>query len=64
MSGEQDRTIWCFVNRLGYAPFPVRVAESANIDYFKEAIKEKFGFSGVGSPRMILWKVRVFYVQA
>jgi hypothetical protein len=62
MPGEQTRTLWCIVHP-DQAPAPVRVPESADIDYFKEAIKEKFDIH-VSTSRLVLWKVRILYRQA
>ena len=58
--GDQNRTLWCFLDP-SYAPAPVRVPESADIDCLKEAIAGKFGLRGVSTSRLVLWKVRIFY---
>jgi hypothetical protein len=61
MQGEQTLEVWCLVD-LHHLPAPVRVTESADIDHFKEAIKEKFDLS-VSTSRLVLWKVRIFYAS-
>jgi spore maturation protein CgeB len=63
MQGEQTLEVWCLVG-LHHLPALVRVtSKSADIDHFKEAIKEKFDLS-VSTSRLVLWKVRIFCQQA
>ena len=59
MPGEQTRILWC-LDDPDHAPAPVRVPESADIDYLKEVIKEKFGLHDVSTSRLVVWKVRIY----
>ena len=59
IAGEQTCTLWCLVDP-DHAPAPVRVPESADIDYLKEAIKAKFGLHDVSTSRLVVLKVRIY----